>query len=142
MVRGNRQANKYRNLLNDAINKSDITGIFDSIITIWVEEMASEIHFKPSENHWTIILIKEWLPDEFMQYSIPLHEPIISKLKIESWQMNPNVSDIPQEAKVSIITKTYKEANLYAKIVPTTEWEELVIHIVRKSNNIPNPSLW
>jgi hypothetical protein len=35
--------------------------------------------------------------------------------------MNPNVSDIPQEAKVSIITKTYKEANLYAKIVPTTE---------------------
>ena len=56
--------------------------------------------------------------------------------------MNPNVSDIPQEAKVSIITKTYKEANLYAKIVPTTEWEELVIHIVRKSNNIPNPSLW
>ena len=82
------------------------------------------------------------IPDEFIQYSIPLHEPIISKLKIESWQMNPNVSDIPQEAKVSIITKTYKEANLYAKIVPTTEWEELVIHIVRKSNNIPNPSLW
>lgn len=142
MVRGNRQANKYRNSLKEAIDKSDIVEVFDSIFTIWVEEMVSEIHFKPSENYWTIIFIKEWLPDELIQYSISLHKSIISKLKIESGQMNPDVSNIPQEARVSIITKTYKEANLYVKIVPTAEWEELIIHIVRKPNNIPNPSLW
>jgi hypothetical protein len=56
-----------------------------------------------------------------LQYPISLHNSVISKLKNESGQMNPEVSDVPQEAKISIITKTYKEANLLAKIIPTAE---------------------
>jgi len=142
MVRGNRQSNKYRNLLNEAINKSDITGIFDSIFTIWVEELVSEIHFKPSERYWIIAILKEWVTDELIQYPLSLHKSIILKLKIESGQMNPDVSNVPQEARVSIITKTYKEANLYVKIIPVAEWEELIIQIVRSPNNMQNPSLW
>ena len=130
MVRGNRQANKYRNLLKEAIDKSDIVKIFDSVCTIWVEEMVSEICFEPFIDYWTIVIKKEWFSDEVIHYPISLHNSIISKLKIESGQMNPDVSDIPQEAKVSIITQTYKEANLLAKIIPTVSWEELIIQIV------------
>jgi hypothetical protein len=54
-----------------------------------------------------------------MQYPMSLHNSNISKIKSESGQMNPDLSNVPQEAKVSIITKTYKEANLIAKIIPT-----------------------
>ena len=134
MVRGNRQSNKYRKELNEAINKSDIVKMLDSLFTIWVEENASEICFEPFIDYWRIVIKKEWLPDEIMQYPMSLHNSNISKIKSESGQMNPDLSNVPQEAKVSIITKTYKEANLLAKIIPTAGWEELIIYIIKSSN--------
>ena len=134
MVRGDRQANKYRNELNEAINKSDIVKMLDSLFTIWVEENASEICFEPFIDYWRIVIKKGWFPDGVSQYPISLHNSLISKLKNESGQMNPEVSDVPQEAKISIITKTYKEANLLAKIIPTAEWEELIIYIIKNPN--------
>lgn len=135
MVRGNRQANKYRNDLNEAIKKSDIVKMLDILFTIWVEEMVSAISFEPFIDYWTIVITKEWFPDEVLQYPISLHNSVISKLKNESGQMNPEVSDVPQEAKVSIITQTYKEANLLVKIIPTAGWEELIIYIIKNPNS-------
>ena len=135
MVRGNRQANKYRNDLNEAIRKSDIVKMLDILFTIWVEEMVSAICFESFIDYWTIVIKKEWFPDEILKYPISFHNSVISKLKNESGQMNPEVCDVPQEAKVSIITQTYKEANLLAKIIPTAGWEELIIYIIKNPNS-------
>ena len=142
MLRGNRQANKYRNVLNESIKDSDIVKMLDALFTIWVEEAASAICFQPFIDYWTIVIKKEGFPDEVIEYPISLHKSVISKIKIESGQINSEVNDIPQEAKVSIITQTYKEANLLAKIIPTSGWEELIMYIINNpTNSTSNSSL-
>ena len=132
MVRNERRAKKYRDKLNEAIKKLNIPEIFSSILTIWVEEWASYIYFEPFENYGMIGMKSEVSSDESLEYPISIHNSIISKLKKESEQMNPDVSDVPQEAKVSTFTETYREATLLVKTIPTPYWEKLEIYIENK----------
>jgi len=56
---------------------------------------------------------------ELIQYPRHLHESIISKFKIESGQMRPDEKRLPQDARVSNITKTNKEIDMRANTLPT-----------------------
>ena len=132
MEENNVQTVDYRDLLNKAILQSDIVKIFDYLLTIWVEEGASDIHIEPFENYGMIGMKSEVSSDESLEYPISIHNSIISKLKKESEQMNPDVSDVPQEAKVSTFTETYREATLLVKTIPTPYWEKLEIYIENK----------
>ena len=143
MAESNTQAVNYRDLLNKAILQSDIVQIFDYLLTIWVEEDASDIHIEPFENYCRIRIRVDWVLEELVQYPKSFHDSIISKFKIESGQMRPDEKRLPQDARVSAITKTNKEIDLRASTLPTVWWEKLVMRIVDKSKEIPALStLW
>lgn len=130
----------YRKALQDAIVQADTIKLFDNLLTIGVEELASDIHIEPFENFGRIRLRIDGLLFELIQYPKTIHESIIAKFKIESWQMRPDEKRIPQDARVSTITLTNKEIDLRASTLPTIWWEKLVMRIVDKSKSIPKLS--
>ena len=133
----------YKKALDEAILQSDIVAIFDNLLTISVEEWASDIHIEPMENYSRIRIRIDWLLYELVQYPRTLHESIISKFKIESGQMRPDEKRIPQDARVSNVTLTWKELDLRANTLPTVWWEKLVMRIVDKSKKTPHlEDLW
>jgi len=143
MPENNVEAVNYRDLLNKAILQSDIVKIFDYLLTIWVEEGASDIHIEPFENYCRIRIRIDWVLEELVQYPKSFHDSIISKFKIESGQMRPDEKRLPQDARVSATTETNKEIDLRANTLPTVWWEKLVMRIVDKSKEIPPlSSLW
>ena len=97
---------EYRKWLQDAIIQADTIKLFDYLLTIAVEEFASDIHIEPFENFGRIRLRVDGLLLELIQYPKIIHESIIAKFKIESWQMRPDEKRIPQDARVSTITLT------------------------------------
>lgn len=127
----------YRKALQDSIVQADTIKLFDNLLTIAVEEQASDIHIEPFENFWRIRLRVDGLLFELIQYPKTIHESIIAKFKIESGQMRPDEKRIPQDARVSSITLTNKEIDLRASTLPTIWWEKLVMRIVDKSKSIP-----
>lgn len=130
----------YRKGLQDAIVQADTIKLFDYMLTIGVEEWASDIHVEPFENFGRIrIRIDGWL-QELIQYPKTIHESIIAKFKIESGQMRPDEKRVPQDARVSTITLTNKEIDLRASTLPTIWWEKLVMRIVDKSKKTPKLS--
>lgn len=131
------ETQNYRDLLNKAILQSDIVKIFDYLLTIGVEEGASDIHIEPFENYCRIRIRIDGVLLELVQYPKSFHDSIISKFKIESGQMRPDEKRLPQDARVSAITQTNKEIDLRANTLPTVRWEKLVMRIVDKSKEIP-----
>ena len=128
---------EFKAQLQQSILRSDIVKIFDNLLTIAVEEGASDIHIEPLENYSRIRLRIDWVLEELIQYPRSLHESVISKFKIESGQMRPDEKRLPQDARVSSITQTNKEIDLRANTLPTVWWEKLVMRIVDKSKAIP-----
>ncbi len=127
----------YRPKLAQSVVDSDIIKIFDNLLTVSVEEGASDIHIEPMENYSRIRIRIDWELEELIQFPRNLHESIISKFKIESGQMRPDEKRLPQDARVSSITQTNKEIDLRANTLPTIWWEKLVMRIVDKSKKVP-----
>jgi len=75
---------QFKAQLQQSILRSDIVKIFDNLLTIAVEEGASDIHIEPLENYSRIRLRIDGVLQELIQYPRSLHESIISKFKIES----------------------------------------------------------
>ena len=109
----------FRELLSKAILQSDIVRIFDYLLTIGVEEGASDIHIEPFENYCRIRIRIDGVLQELVQYPKSFHDSIVSKFKIESGQMRPDEKRLPQDARVSAITQTNKEIDLRANTLPT-----------------------
>ncbi len=128
---------EYKKLLENSIVNSDVVKIFDNLLTVAVEMWASDIHIEPLSNYCRIRVRIDWILEELVQYPKSLHENIISKFKIESWQMRPDEKRLPQDARVSSITLTNKEIDLRANTLPTVIWEKLVMRIVDKSKKNP-----
>lgn len=133
-----KHSQKFKDELDKAILQSNIVEIFDNLLTIWVEEWASDIHIEPMENYSRIRLRIDWVLIELVQYPKILHESVISKFKIESGQMRPDEKRLPQDARVSNVTKTNKEIDLRANTLPTVWWEKLVMRVVDKSKKLPH----
>ncbi|NOZ44331.1 MAG: Flp pilus assembly complex ATPase component [bacterium] len=128
---------KYKEALTQAIMDSDVVKIFDNLLTVAVEEEASDIHIEPLESYCRIRIRIDGILEELVQYPKNLHESIISKFKIESGQMRPDEKRIPQDARVSNVTLTNKEIDLRANTLPTVMGEKLVMRIFDKSKKIP-----
>jgi len=127
----------YKQQLEESIVQSDVVKIFDNLLTYAVEEWSSDIHIEPFENYSRIRIRIDGVLQELVQYPKNLHDSIISKFKIESGQMRPDEKRLPQDARVSSMTKTNKEIDLRANTLPTVWWEKLVMRIVDKSKKIP-----
>ena len=127
----------FKDALNQSIINADVVKIFDNLLTIAVEEEASDIHIEAFEDYCRMRIRIDGELAELVQYPKSLHESIISKFKIESWQMRPDERRLPQDARVSTNTLTNKEIDLRASTLPTIWWEKLVMRIVDKSKKIP-----
>lgn len=127
----------YKKQLEESIIQSDVVKIFDNLLTYAVEAWASDIHIEPFENYSRIRIRIDGELIELVQYPKNLHESIISKFKIESGQMRPDEKRLPQDARVSSVTKTNKEIDMRANTLPTVRGEKLVMRIVDKSKSIP-----
>ncbi len=124
---------QFKKNLQESIIQADTIKLFDNLLTIAVEEGASDIHIEPFENFGRIRLRVDGLLFELIQYPKNIHESVIAKFKIESGQMRPDEKRVPQDARVSTITLTNKEIDLRASTLPTVWWEKLVMRIVDKS---------
>lgn len=127
----------FKDALNQSIINADVVKIFDNLLTIAVEEEASDIHIEAFEDYCRMRIRLDGELQELVQYPKSLHESIISKFKIESGQMRPDERRLPQDARVSTTTLTNKEIDLRASTLPTIWWEKLVMRIVDKSKKIP-----
>ncbi len=127
----------YKAKLDEAVLQSDVVKIFDNLLTVAVEAGASDIHIEPLENYCRMRIRIDGILQELVQYPRNLHESIISKFKIESWQMRPDEKRIPQDARVSSVTLTNKEIDLRANTFPSVRWECLSMRIVDKSIKVP-----
>ena len=133
----NNNIQQYLAALQEAIIQADTINIFDNLLTLAVEMWASDIHIEPYESYCRIRLRIDWILKEIIQYPKNIHDSIIAKFKIESWQMRPDEKRLPQDARVSTITLTNKEIDLRANTLPTVWGEKLVMRIVDKSKKIP-----
>lgn len=127
----------FKDTLNQAIINADVVKIFDNLLTIAVEEEASDIHIEAFEDYCRMRIRIDGELQELVQYPKSLHESIISKFKIESGQMRPDERRLPQDARVSTTTLTNKEIDLRASTLPMIWWEKLVMRIVDKSKKVP-----
>ncbi len=127
----------YRKDLEQAIVQADTIKIFDDLLTIWVEEWASDIHIEPFETYSRIRIRIDGILHELIQYPRNIHDSIIAKFKIESGQMRSDEKRMPQDARVSTVTLSEKEIDLRANTLPTVWGEKLVMRIVDKSKEIP-----
>ena len=132
----NKQSEWYEKLEN-AILDVDIEALFKLLLTIAVEEWASDIHIEAYSTFCRIRLRIDGRLEELIQYPTNIHETIIAKFKIESGQMRSDEKRLPQDARVSTVTLTWKEIDLRANTLPTVFWEKLVLRIVDKSKKIP-----
>lgn len=128
---------EFKESLNNSIINADVVKIFDNLLTIAVESDASDVHIEAFEDYCRMRLRIDGELVELVQYPKSLHESIISKFKIESWQMRPDERRLPQDARVSTMTLTNKEIDLRASTLPTVWWEKLVMRIVDKSKKTP-----
>jgi type IV pilus assembly protein PilB len=126
------------NELTSSIQKSDILKIFDELLIIASDLGASDIHIEPYEQQCRIRIRIDGIMQELVQYPKTIHENIIAKFKIESWQMRPDEKRLPQDARVSTVTSNGKEFDLRANTTPTVRWEKLVLRIVDKSHTVPS----
>jgi type IV pilus assembly protein PilB len=110
---------EYKKGLENSIVQANVIDIFDNLLTLSVEEGASDIHIEPFENFSRIRIRIDGVLYEIVQYPRNLHESVISKFKIESGQMRPDEKRLPQDARVSTITLTNKEIDLRASTLPT-----------------------
>ncbi len=129
--------NQYLEALQESIINADTIWIFENLLTYAVEVGASDIHIEPYESYCRIRLRIDGILKEIAQYPKNIHDSIIAKFKIESWQMRPDEKRLPQDARVSTVTLTNKEIDLRANTLPTVWWEKLVMRIVDKSKKIP-----
>jgi len=123
--------------LENAIIEADIEALFKILLTIWVEEWASDIHIEVYSSYCRIRLRIDGILEELIQYPPNIHETIIAKFKIESGQMRSDEKRLPQDARVSTATLEGKEIDLRANTLPTVFGEKLVMRIVDKSKKIP-----
>ncbi len=123
--------------LENAIIDADIESLFKLLLTIWVNEWASDVHIEVYSTYCRVRLRIDWILEELIQYPSNIHETIIAKFKIESWQMRSDEKRIPQDARVSTSTIDWKEIDLRANTLPTVHGEKLVMRIVDKSKKIP-----
>jgi len=128
---------QYYNNLEEAIVDANIPDIFENLLVIAVEIGASDIHIEPYENTCRIRLRIDWVLQELIWYPKSIHDSIIAKFKIETGQMRSDEKRIPQDARISTITTTWKEIDLRANTLPTVWGEKLVMRIVDKSKKLP-----
>ncbi|MBP7884813.1 hypothetical protein KAZ93_01325 [Patescibacteria group bacterium] len=74
----------YKDALNQSIINADVVKIFDNLLTIAVEEEASDIHIEAFEDYCRMRIRIDGELQELVQYPKSIHESIISKFKIES----------------------------------------------------------
>jgi len=128
---------EYYEKLENAIIDADVESIFSLLLTIAVNEWASDIHIEVYSSYCRLRLRIDWILEELIQYPTNIHETIIAKFKIESGQMRSDEKRIPQDARVSTATLEWKEIDLRANTLPTVHWEKLVMRIVDKSKKTP-----
>ena len=116
---------------------ADIDSIFKLLLTIAVNEWASDIHIEVYSSYCRVRLRIDGILEELIQYPPNIHETIIAKFKIESGQMRSDEKRLPQDARVSTTTLDGKEIDLRANTLPTVYGEKLVLRIVDKSKKIP-----
>ena len=129
--------NPWYEKLEDSIMDADIEMLFKLLLTVAVNEWASDIHIEVYSTFCRIRLRIDWILEELIQYPPNIHETIIAKFKIESGQMRSDEKRLPQDARVSTVTLEWKEIDLRANTLPTVYGEKLVLRIIDKSKKIP-----
>lgn len=131
------QVNQYIDGLHQSIEQTDIIKVFDNLLTIAAEVGASDIHIEAFKDQSRIRLRIDGVLRELTNYPTKIHDNIIAKFKIESWQMRPDEKRLPQDARVSTTTLTNRDLDLRANTIPTVWWEKLVMRLVDKSKKTP-----
>jgi type IV pilus assembly protein PilB len=127
----------YLQNLTTALSSKDIEWVFDALLVVANDAGASDIHIEPTAEVCRMRVRIDGVLHHLIDYSRTIHDNIIAKFKIESWQMRPDEKRLPQDARVSTQLSNGKDLDLRANTIPTVYGEKLVLRIVDKSNKSP-----
>lgn len=130
-------ASTHLQTLEKALQSKNIEGVFDALLVVASNRWASDIHIEPANTTCRMRIRIDGVMHEIVQYTRDIHDNIIAKFKIESWQMRPDEKRLPQDARVSTTLSNNKELDLRANTIPTVYGEKLVLRIVDKSSSTP-----
>lgn len=118
--------------LQAQVDKSPITEILTIILAAAIKSGASDIHIEGEENRIKIRFRVDGILLDIVSLDKELWKRIISRLKVLA-KVKINVSDRPQDGRISIFTKNDR-IDIRASFLPTNFGESVVMRLLRSSS--------
>jgi excisionase family DNA binding protein len=122
-------------IAEDNSEESKITGIVNGLLSIAVENGASDLHFEPKAKGLLVRQRLDGVLHEIRTLPASLHLPIVNRLKTMG-DMDINEKRLPQDGRIAL---KYKEKNLEARIAscPSAFGEAVTLRILDSSSVVP-----
>jgi len=125
------QFSTFQNL-QDQIDKSGMTEILTIILAASIKSGASDIHIEGEEKRIKIRFRVDGILLDVVSLDKDLWKRIISRLKVLA-KVKINVSDRPQDGRISIFTKSDR-IDIRVSFLPTNFGESVVMRLLRSSS--------
>lgn len=110
--------------------EASIIKLVNKILTMAVEEKASDIHFEPYENNYRIRLRQDGLLFEIASLPANLTNRITTRLKVMS---NLDISErrLPQDGRFKLQWNLTESIDFRVNICPTMDGEKIVVRMIK-----------
>ena len=117
--------------LQTEINKAQVTDIVSMMIAASIKSGSSDIHIEAEENTIKVRFRIDGVLHDSASINKDLWKKIISRMKVLA-KVKINVSDKPQDGRMSIATKK-ERIDIRASFLPTNFGESVVMRLLRSS---------
>lgn len=118
----------------DNLNEDSIPVIVDEVFKQAMAQKASDIHFKPSEQLFSIFFRVDGNMIRYKDFDVLFHHPLVARIKIISG-LRIDEHRLPQDGKTNYKNPNGKEIDLRVSVLPTQYGEKVVIRLLEKNPN-------
>ncbi|MCF8009762.1 MAG: GspE/PulE family protein [Clostridiales bacterium] len=118
----------------EAVNKTPVVQLVNSIIAGAVNESASDIHIEPRENTFKVRFRVDGVLRDYRDITISSGPAVISRVKILA-HLDITEKRVPQDGRIKI-KHDNREIDLRVSTMPTVFGEKAVIRILDNKSNI------
>lgn len=129
------QTNKLQQL-KDSIVSGNVPQLVLAMISLALDQRASDIHVQPERNTVRIRNRVDGVLRTIVEYPTNMHPAVVSRVKIMS-NLRIDEQRIPQDGRTQVQTKEGREMDLRVSSFPTVNGEKVVMRIQDKSRKIP-----
>jgi type IV pilus assembly protein PilB len=121
--------------LKSSIISGIVPEILNNIMSLSLDQGASDIHIEPRKNNTELRLRVDGILHHIVEYPTNLHQGITSKTKLMS-NLKIDETRIPQDGRITTWIED-KEVDLRVSTLPTVHGEKIVMRVLDKSKKIP-----